>query len=183
MNLGLIIELQALNSFEALLEERLNTEWVLCLRENFEQLRVRQKEESREKTSLGLQVLVETLLDFLKLGVSIEDDVVESRDLDDAVSAGVVFDSLHERAPVLVDLSEFVTFNRHLLHDVLRTEDGLQIHPNALDLEPHFNIVLSLLKQFFPFDDLIQEVLGVRRALHCLRPNEMVIKCLLDQFN
>jgi hypothetical protein len=96
MNLGLIIELQALNSFEALLEERLNTEWVLCLRENFEQLRVRQKEESREKTSLGLQVLVETLLDFLKLGVSIEDDVVESRDLDDAVSAGVVFDSLHE---------------------------------------------------------------------------------------
>jgi hypothetical protein len=96
MNLGLIIELQALNSFEALLEERLNTEWVLGLRENFEQLRVRQKEESREKTSLGLQVLVETLLDFLKLGVSIEDDVVESRDLDDAVSAGVVFDSLHE---------------------------------------------------------------------------------------
>ena len=40
----------------------------------------------------------------------------------------------HDIFPVLVDLLEQLPFLRHLGHDVLRREDGLQIEPLGLDL-------------------------------------------------
>lgn len=49
-------------AFEALLEVRLNSQWVRRLRENLEQLVVRQEEEPREYQALLLEILVEAFL-------------------------------------------------------------------------------------------------------------------------
>lgn len=76
MDFCFIIELQTLNRFETLLQERLHTKWVFSLRKNFEQLRIRQEEESREETSLRLQVLIQTFLHLFKLSVSAVHDVM-----------------------------------------------------------------------------------------------------------
>jgi hypothetical protein len=73
--------------------------------------------------------------------------------LDDRIGSWILFDLLHKCTPVLVDLTEFVTFYRHLFHDILRGEDGFEIHPDSLYFKPHFNVVLSALKLILPFDD------------------------------
>jgi hypothetical protein len=48
---------------------------------------------------------------------------------------------------------ELGTFNRHLINDIFRGENRLQIHPNRLYLLPKIQIVLSLHNSFFPFLD------------------------------
>ena len=57
---------------------------------------------------------------------------------------------LHDVPPVLVDRREATTFFRHLRHDVWRAEDGLQIQPRRLALEPLVENVLQGHKTLLP---------------------------------
>lgn len=57
------------NAFEALLKMLLDVLWLLRLTQNLNQVLIRQEEESGEVVALGLQVLIEILLDILKLVV------------------------------------------------------------------------------------------------------------------
>ena len=56
----------------------------------------------------------------------------------------------HDVLPVAVDDEEETAFLRHLLHDVLRTEDGLQVEPLGLHLEPLVDRLLDAHQTFLP---------------------------------
>ena len=50
---------------------------------------------------------------------------------------------LHDVPPVLVDRGEAPTLLRHLSHDIRGAEDGLQVEPGGLHLEPLVQHVLQ----------------------------------------
>lgn len=71
MNLLLVVELEFGNTFEALLQVWLHSQWLLSLGQDFEKLIVRQEVESGEQGSLGLQVVVKTFGDSLELFIGL----------------------------------------------------------------------------------------------------------------
>ena len=56
----------------------------------------------------------------------------------------------HDILPVSVDGLEESSFLGHLLHDVLRGEDGLQVEPLGLHLQPLVNRVLDTNQLLLP---------------------------------
>jgi len=88
-----------------------------------------------EVESLHLEVGVESMLNLLQQVVGL-DQAVEHVGLVSDHQAVVVLDRLHHnRAPVAVHDRELTTFFRHLSHDVLGTEDRLQVQPRCLALD------------------------------------------------
>jgi hypothetical protein len=63
VNFLLFIELKSIDTLETFFEMRLHSQRFLCLRQNFKKLFVGEEEESREKTSLGLKIVIKTFLD------------------------------------------------------------------------------------------------------------------------
>ena len=57
----------------------------------------------------------------------------------------------HDVLPVAVHCAKQAAFFRHLLHDVLRGEDGLQVQPLGLHLQPLVDGLLDTDKPLFPF--------------------------------
>ena len=57
---------------------------------------------------------------------------------------------LHDLLPVAVDGLEEPSLLGHLLHDVLRAEDGLQVEPLGLHLQPLINRLLHMEQTLLP---------------------------------
>lgn len=63
---------------------------------------------------------------------------------------GIFANKVHNVPPVPVHSLELASFLRHLLHDVLRTEDGFQVQPLGLNLQPLIYDLLHLQQTLLP---------------------------------
>ena len=74
---------------------------------------------------------------------------------------GVFLEMFHDIPEVFIEGCELLVFQRHFLLDVIAFEDGLEIHPGALALDPAFEGVLDdqqlLLEIVGPFEDGLDE--------------------------
>ena len=87
---------------------------------------------------------------------------------------------LHDVLPVAVDSLKESSLLGHLLHDVLRREDGLEVEPLRLHLEPLVDGVLDADQLLLPLLDLLLEGLDEGRAAHRLRLDDVVVEKHLD---
>jgi len=87
-----------------------------------------------EVESLHLEVGVESMLNLLQQVVGLDQAVEHVGLVSDHQAVGVLDRLHHDGAPVAVHDRELATFFRHLSHDVLRTEDRLQVQPRRLAL-------------------------------------------------
>ena len=71
-DLEVLLELELVDAFEALAQEGLDAEGVLGLGQDLEQLVVGQEVEAREGETLGLQVVIEALLDLVEQLVALD---------------------------------------------------------------------------------------------------------------
>mmetsp|Transcript_11715 Transcript_11715/g.17877 ORF Transcript_11715/g.17877 Transcript_11715/m.17877 type:complete len:458 (-) Transcript_11715:730-2103(-) len=161
----------------------LHTEGLLGFGKDFEQLVVGQEVEPGEEASLGLEVVVETLLDAFQLLVGSLENLAELLNLYDSEGCGVVIDAVHEVVPGDVDFLELGAFDGHLVDDILRREDGLEVQPDGLHLQPEVEVLLGSHQHGLPLHDLLQHELSEGRALHGLRLDNVVVECSLDEFN
>ena len=114
---------------EELLEVRLDDGRVLGLAEDLEQVVVADEVEAREGLALLLEEVGERLLAALEL---VEDGLQrlgELRRAQQRKDALVVADAEHDRSELLIDAREA----RLLVRQRAAPEDGLQVHPLALD--------------------------------------------------
>ena len=79
---------------------------VLRLREDHEELVVREEEEAREGEALRLEVVVEALLDRVELPVGVGEAREEVLDVGDVEDVGVLQHQVHRLAPERVHLLE-----------------------------------------------------------------------------
>jgi hypothetical protein len=183
VDLLFIVELKGIDTFETFLEMGLHAEGLLSLSKNFEQLFGGKEVETRELGTLAVEIGIETLLHLFELGMSLAERLVESLNFDNIKSCGVLRDGLHGSAPYLIDFLELGAFLGHLLHDIVRGEDGFEGHPGGLNLKPNFETFLGVDKLIFPSDDFIELELGEGGALHSLGLDEMVIEVGLEDFD
>lgn len=78
---------------------------------------------------------------------------------------------LHDVTPVLVDGGEATTLLRHLGHDVRGGEDGLEVEPGGLYLQPLVQYILERDKRGFPFPEkeVISLLQNTIRKSHTVR--------------
>ena len=105
---------------------------LLGLGEDLEQLVVGEEEESREGEPLLLEVVVEPLLDELEQPVGLLEGTEQALLRRRQQNVGLGDGGEHDLAPQPVDLREALGLRRHLAHDILRREDGLEVEPHAL---------------------------------------------------
>ena len=86
-------------------------------------------------------------------------------------------------APLVVDVLKDGTFYWHLIQDILRGEDWLEIQPCGLHFQPGIKVLLSSQEIVFPAGDLIDEDLREGGPLHSLRLDDVVIEQSRDQFD
>ena len=133
----LVVEAHPHDGREDGLQVRLDRGGVRALREDFEQVGVRYKVEAREGGALLVEVARERLLADLELLEHVR------QHLDQHVVAVAVGDYVprlerlrHNLLPVLVDRLEALRLLRQLLGDVAGGEDGLEVEPHRLHLDP-----------------------------------------------
>ena len=183
MDLTFIIKVKSLNTFEALLQVRLHSPWLLCLRQNLKQLFVGQEVEAREQRSLGLKISIQTFLDHIKSVLSFLEGLTKVLDLDDLKGIWLSHNLVHEFLPDSVNFPEHGALSWHLLHDVIRREHWLKVAPLTLHKHPPFKVLLSLHQLVFPCKELFFERLDVRGATHGLSSDDVIIKSCTQDFN
>jgi len=171
-----LCELNCCDSLEALAQVRLHPGWILGLRQDLQQLVVGQEEEAREEETLLFQIGVEALEDELQEFVGLFESVEHFVDLDHGHGMLVQGHCLDYFLPGLVDGGEAAAFLGHLSHDVWRGEDGLQVEPARLHLEPLVEDLLQQDQGLLPLHYLGLEGLDVRRAAHCLRLYYVIVQ-------
>ena len=166
--------------FKALAQMRLDRPRVFGLRQDLQQLLVGEEVESRERLPLSLQVVRQPLLHLLERLVGPGKDGEEVGGVGEAQRVGVLGRDLEALAPLPVARLELGRLGGQLFHDVRRAENGLQVHPVALAVEP----LLQDLRHLVELDAPIVEPLRVRllegREAHRLRHDDVVIQPLLD---
>lgn len=141
---GLIrLELKFNHVFEHLSQVRLHLFDVLGLRQNFEQLIIGQEVETGEDGTLSFEVILKTLLDAIEIQVHGFNGRKHGLLVTKAggQSVGVLLGTLDNFSPVLIDLLEALSLTRKLLHDIGGVENGLQVLPLLLALDPLFDCV------------------------------------------
>jgi len=83
---------------------------------------------------------------------------------------------LHQLDPSLIHLLEFRRLIRHLLLDIFRGENRLEIAPLLLDLDPKFQELHGELKPILPSIDLCFKLLRKARPLHGLGLDQLILK-------
>lgn len=124
--------------------------WIFGLREYLQELVVRQEEKSWKEESLLLEIVVQSFLYELEETHALLQSLDHLVDLDDGHYSSVGVDGLHYVPPGLVDRAESSAFVGHLLLNVRRREDRLQVHPHSLDFEPLVENVLEQMKLTLP---------------------------------
>mmetsp|Transcript_60686 Transcript_60686/g.107757 ORF Transcript_60686/g.107757 Transcript_60686/m.107757 type:complete len:262 (-) Transcript_60686:468-1253(-) len=117
------------HGFKDLGEERLNSSRILCLRQDLQELVVRQEVEASKSIPLCLEVVLQAFLDHVKRHIAFSplfQETFGGADVDDLrVLSGVD----HLLTPGGINMLEALAFCGKLAHDVIGVEDRLQIHP------------------------------------------------------
>ena len=61
-----LLKIEMVDPFEALLDMGLDPEWVFSFRQNLKKLVVRKEEKSREKETFFLQIIIQSFHDFIQ---------------------------------------------------------------------------------------------------------------------
>lgn len=83
---------------------------------------------------------------------------------------------LHQVSPLAIHDAEFVALLGHLLHDVRRREDGLEVLPRGLAREPVVQHVLQCVDASAPRDGVRLEVLHKRARTHALHFHDLIVE-------
>eukprot|EP00962_Isochrysis_galbana_P031292 scaffold10193_cov107-Isochrysis_galbana.AAC.2 len=171
-----VVKVELGNALEALLQMGLHAEWVFGLRQDLEQLVVGEEKEAGERQPLGLQVVVEPFLDELQFLIGLaprgEQTLLSGGEQHVRLGYGL----LHHLAPQPVDLCEALGLLRHLAHDVLRREDGLEVEPDRLAFDPLVDNLLHRDELGLPLMHPILKRLYKGRAAHRLRFDNVVVE-------
>lgn len=109
------------------------------LRKNLQHLVIGQEVEAWEGGSLGTQVLLEALLNFVEPLVVVDEFLEVDTDFvvgGEVKGSWLLLGASHVLLPLLVDHLEHLGLGWKLLDDVLSVENVFQVHPLALELEP-----------------------------------------------
>mmetsp|Transcript_26831 Transcript_26831/g.47705 ORF Transcript_26831/g.47705 Transcript_26831/m.47705 type:complete len:295 (+) Transcript_26831:147-1031(+) len=169
-------ECQLHHGLKDLAEERLHAKWVLCLRQNLQQLIVGEEIKARERATLCLEVVIQTLLDQIQVVVAVDPNLEEPfrGALSQSVPVGV--DAAHHLPPLAIHELELLPLSGELLHDIGRIENGLEIHPGPLNFQPLVETFRDVVKLLVPLVDLFLERLVERGELHRLCDHDLLIK-------
>lgn len=132
----LVAEDEAGDAVEALVQVRLHGLWLLALGQDLEEVVVGEKVEAGEGHLLLLEVRLEVLLDLLQHFVALGQALQPLRGRARLERTRALPRVAHDLLELVVDLGELPALGGQLLADVARLEDGLQVHPLLLDLEP-----------------------------------------------
>ena len=160
----------------------LNQHRVSRLTENQKQLVVRKEKKPREQVPFIVQVLLQGLQDIIQFLI------VKLESLEQLLIAAVLDDGVLERLahdvlPETVHHVEFGGLVGHLLLDVGRAEDGLQVHPGALAHQPLLDRLINDVEVSLPRLHLLSYVLHVARAQHRLDRQLMLVDRVDDLLN
>jgi hypothetical protein len=143
---------------------------VSCLRKNLEKLIIGQEEETWEGTSLCLKIVLQALLDFIKLFIVVLEFTKKGITTACIKHESVFFGSEHCILPELVHLLELFGLIWKLLLDIFSIENILEIHPGLLEDEPLINAVRDVAELLLPllnfFSDL-SDIFGAHGGLNC----------------
>ena len=173
---NLLRELHLAHRLEALLHERLHAEGILRLGENLQELVVGQEEKTGKRQFLQVQEIVQSLLHHVQLAVGIFEILEKVRDVRRADRRGLGANVLDDSPPRRVHVFERRALLGNLLHNLLAPEDGLQVQPLGLALEPLIHDVLQPRQLRLPRDDAIDVRFGEGRRAHCLRLDDVVVQ-------
>lgn len=112
---------------------------VTCLRQDFKQLVIGEEVETRECSSLHLQIILHLLLDFLQLFVVLLEFPQKVLTTAALVNQGSLVGFQHSVLPEFINDDELFILVWQLFLDVFSTENVLQIHPLPLASEPLVN--------------------------------------------
>mmetsp|Transcript_24998 Transcript_24998/g.71872 ORF Transcript_24998/g.71872 Transcript_24998/m.71872 type:complete len:360 (-) Transcript_24998:1877-2956(-) len=178
-NLVLVIEADGVDTLKTLPHVRLHGSGILRLRQDHQQLVVRQEEESRKRKALGLEIVVQALLNRVQDLVGIRHICQQAFDVGNVEDVRILHHSCHRRAPERINALELLGLGRHLADNILGTEDGLEVEPSALHRQPLLKKVLDVDQLRLPILDLLLDGLDKGRAAHCLGLNDVVVQqCL-----
>ena len=136
-------ELEPVDPLEALLQVRLDTGGVLGLRQDLQHLVVGKEEKAGEEQALLLKVGSKALLDEVQSVVALDQLLELVALFSSGQDVGGLSRELHQVTPRVVHEAELFPLGGHLLDNILAAEDGLQIEPRALTLEPVVKQVLQ----------------------------------------
>ena len=173
-------EREPVDTLEALLQVRLDAGGVLGFRQDLQHLVVGEEEETGEEQTLLLQVGRKALLDEVQSVVALNQLLELIAILGSVQDVGGLRRELHQITPRVVHEAEFLAFGGHLFDNVLAAEDGLQVEPCALTLEPVVEQVLQRAQGAFQIRHPVLERLGERRGAHCLHLDDLVVQNILD---
>ena len=175
-HLQIFLELQEVDGLEHLLQVGLHAQRILRLGENLQQLVVGQKVKPRERQSLGLEVVAQALVHLVQQLVALLQRPEQLFVGSHGEHLGGELQLRHRLSPRRVHRPELAALRRHLLHDVVRPEDGFQVEPTALHLQPLVQNLLNGGQFLLPQLDAILERADVRRRAHRLRLDDLVVE-------
>eukprot|EP00962_Isochrysis_galbana_P020200 scaffold5892_cov112-Isochrysis_galbana.AAC.15 len=161
---------------EAFAQVRLHSVRILGLREDRDELVIGEEVEAGKGGALGLQVVGQILLHALELGVGLcpRDQQVSVIAKGEHMRRGL--DRLERLAPQTVDHGEALGLGRQLPLNILRVEDGLEIHPAALASEPLEDALLHHPQLPLPVEYALLERSLVRREGELLSEDDVVVE-------
>jgi hypothetical protein len=176
----LFVKSNGVDSVEKLFEIVLDSVGVGTLRQNLEQISVGAEVEAGENTSLLFEVRVKLLLALLEIVLhgaegALKEFILAARN--DVLS---LEGTLHVLEPNLVNLLEKLGFGWQVSCDITGGEDGNEIGPEGLYLQPFLNHISHIGKQSNSVSDLSLEGGDVLHGVHLIKLVKMFLKLLLD---
>ena len=153
------------------------------LRQNLNQIVTGEEAKSRESSTLGVKVVIKTLLDLL------EPLVVLLEPFEDAATVGLrndfwIFLALnHVVFPEFVDLLELFCLRLQLSLNVLSIEDIFQIHPLTLEAKPLIDGITNVAQLFLPLFDFNADLVNESGAHHTTDSHDVIFKVTDNFFN
>lgn len=135
---------------EALSQMRLDSLGISSLREDLEELIVGEEVETRECSSLRLEVVFETLLDLIKILVVLLELTQQLLIVADFQHLWSFLGPSHMVLPELINMLELLCLVWQLLLDVFSVENVLKIHPGLLENQPLVQQVRDVTETLLP---------------------------------
>ena len=179
-DLQVVLELDLVDALEDLLQEGLHAQGVLGLGEDLQQLVVGEEVEPGEREALGLEVVVQALLDEVQQLVGLDQVLLQLLVRAHHQHLGVLQALLHRAPPRRVHGLELAALVRHLLHDVVGAEDRLEVEPLLLALEPLVDDLLDGVELLLPDPHPVLEGADVGGGPHGLGLDDLVVENHLD---